>query len=237
MDQTTLVDRDIEEGRHLVEALDTAGFPVTAALWYFSAQEGIWRLVIASSKVKELGPRAVYTEIQSTMQSANITLPLTQISAVPPDAPIVTEVRIFAGTGGAPYIGGYHLFHTALGNIFIEEAYVYRAERIVGASGTSVAIALTYDKQAKLWRAHYGTMTFKKGWLDAITIEGYELHQRRGRHGITTRINTPYSLVRKDGLVFGDVKRMEFDDGRLMIFDTIATDVRIEGLKEDQIPK
>src|SRR4051794_12127844 len=106
MDQATLVERDLEEGRRLVQALDAAGFPVLAALWSFSSEEGDWWLVIASPRVTELGPRAAYTQIQGVIRSAGIHLPLMRISAVPPDDPLVLELRIFAGTEGAPFVGG-----------------------------------------------------------------------------------------------------------------------------------
>ena len=53
MDHTALVDRDIDEGRKLVQALDAEAFSVVAALWYFFSDEDVWRLIIASTKVAD----------------------------------------------------------------------------------------------------------------------------------------------------------------------------------------
>src|SRR4051794_1645877 len=119
MDQATLVESDIQAGRRLVQALDAAGFPVTAALWLFFAEEGVWRLVIASPRVAEMGPRAAYTEIQGVIRSAGIDLPLPQVTAVPPDDPLVLALRISGGTEGAPFVGGTHLHRSAVGDVFL----------------------------------------------------------------------------------------------------------------------
>jgi len=38
------LERDIEAGRRLVQALDQTAFPVAAALWNYLPEEGGWRL-------------------------------------------------------------------------------------------------------------------------------------------------------------------------------------------------
>src|SRR5258708_379437 len=108
MVKEALVERTVDQGRRLVEALDQADFPVVAALWSFLPEEEEWRLLIASPRVNELGPLAAYTTIQDALIKRRIDLLLHHISAVSPDGPPVTEFRIFAGPDPAPLLRGTH---------------------------------------------------------------------------------------------------------------------------------
>lgn len=73
MDKTALVERNIEDGRKLVEALDQAGFQVRAALWFYFSEAGQWRLVVASPLVDQLGPINAYTSVQSVLRNLTST--------------------------------------------------------------------------------------------------------------------------------------------------------------------
>lgn len=48
MDQVALVDREINDGQRLITALIEAGFPVTAAFWLKTTEDGQWTLYIAT---------------------------------------------------------------------------------------------------------------------------------------------------------------------------------------------
>src|SRR5262249_30655694 len=145
--------------KRLLKALDAAQFPVTAALWYYLPDGGPWRLLFASPVVQREGPRAAYRTIQQVMaKSGPYPFGLDTIWAASTDEPIVMELRLFAGTDGAPFIGGFDLQKTQLGDIFIDRAYVYRAERIVGKSGTVEMICATPEAGHKTWRARKATL-------------------------------------------------------------------------------
>jgi hypothetical protein len=124
MDKIALVDRDVDEGRLLVQALDQEGFPVVAAFWSLFPEEQVWRLQIASPKVSELGPRASYAAIQEVLFKRHIGLPVYRVSAVTPDDPLVTQLRLFAGTDPAPAVGGTFLQNTVLGDVYIDDSYL-----------------------------------------------------------------------------------------------------------------
>src|SRR6185436_406608 len=128
MDKTPLVDRDIEAGRQVVRALDQAGFPLIAALWKYLPEEGDWRLALASPWVSERGPQKAYAAIREMLTRSGVDFPLDRISAVEPREPLITELRIFAGTEPAPFIGADSLRGTMVGDVYVESAYVYRAE-------------------------------------------------------------------------------------------------------------
>src|SRR4051812_15386914 len=98
MDPSILVEHDVEVGRQLVQALDAEGFPVTAALWYYIADEDRWRLFIASPVVADRGSLAGYKEIHRVLDSRGIPLDLPQIKAESSDDPMIIGLRLSAGT-------------------------------------------------------------------------------------------------------------------------------------------
>ncbi len=60
----------VQAGRELVELLDKASVPVTAALWFYDAERNRWDLIIASSKVRTEGPRRLYRKILALLKNA-----------------------------------------------------------------------------------------------------------------------------------------------------------------------
>jgi hypothetical protein len=235
MDQTALVDRDIDEGRKLVQALDAEAFPVVAALWYFFSDEDVWRLIIASPKVAVDGPRAAYSEIQKVIRTHEIHLPLQRISALEPDDPLVTALRIFAPTDGAPYVGGTHLHRTSVGDVFVEGAYVHRAERLIASSGAQEVTAVLPDKQTKVWKAYPCVLTVKEGLVQEVKVEGHQWPQSRSRHGVNVHLFVLERQTTKDGETFGDVERWTVVDGRLRSVENAARNVRVEGLVDTKL--
>jgi hypothetical protein len=232
MDQTALVEHDIDRGRMLVQALDEAGFPIVAALWNFFPEAGVWRLVLASPKVSELGPLAAYAAIQEVLRQSAIGIPLHRTSAVGPDDPLVTELRIFAGTDPAPFMGGTYLLNAAVGDQYFEKAYVYRAERIIGQTGTFDLWCATPDKAHKVWTARRCRVRVEHGFFKQIEVEGFAWPQSQARTGINAHLGVLFNVEVRGGQTFGDVARWSIVGGRLRSVETVAREVRIEGYQE-----
>ena len=55
MDKKVLVEKDIEEGKRLIEALDKTDFQVEAAMWFYMTDSEEWRFLIASPFEKKKG--------------------------------------------------------------------------------------------------------------------------------------------------------------------------------------
>lgn len=232
MDKAALVDRDIAEGRRLVQALDQAGFPVVAALWSFLPEEGVWRLLIASPKVGERGPREAYAAIRDVLAKSQIDLPLYRVSVVTPDEPLVTELRIFAGTDPAPFIGSTSIDGAVIGDMYVEGAYVYRAERIIGKTGTFELWSVAPDRARKVWTARRCKVTVEEGFFKKIEVEGFDWPQGHTKTGVNAHLGVLANPDRRDGETFGDVERWTILAGRLRSVETVARGVRIEGLLE-----
>jgi hypothetical protein len=229
MAQETLVDRYIDAGRQLIQDLDQVGFPVVAALWNFLPEEDEWRLLIASPQVNELGPLAAYKAVQEVLLQSPIGLTVLDVSVVGPDEPLITDLRISAGTDPAPFLGGTSLHRTVIGNVYVAKAYVYRAERIIGNSGTFEYWSVTRDKPRKVWIARRCQVIVEGGAIKKIDVEGYDWPQSHARDGINAHLEVLVNQEVRKGKTFGDVQRWTILGGRLRSIETIARSVRVEG--------
>jgi hypothetical protein len=229
MGKTTLVERDLEQGRRLIETLDQAGFPVVAAFWSFFAEEGLYRLVIASPVVDEKGPLEAYTRIQAALQ--NLGTPeftLDTITALSPYDPLVIDVRLSQATDGPPSLAQTHLIRVGSGPPY--PAYLYRAERIIGDSGVFRLWAATPDRNRKVWIAKTCTVTAENGFLKKFELEGVDWPQTK--HGVTGHARIVSRSEKRDGQTFGDIEKWTIVGGRLRSVERVATDVKLEGLQD-----
>jgi hypothetical protein len=124
MDKTALVEGDIDTGRKLVEALDSARFPVSAALWLYTTEWDEWRLLIASPVVDEKGPKKSYAKIRATLSKLPATISIKNVSAVSPKEKLIQLLTKAVYTG--PGIAGIRFTRNAVNGEFIEDAYIYR---------------------------------------------------------------------------------------------------------------
>lgn len=128
MDKTALVEKDVEEGKRLIEALDNAGFQVHAVLWFYLAESDEWRFVVASPLVERKGPKEAYAFVQAVL--AQLLPPsgisLEEISVVSPEYDLIRLLKVAIQTG--PGISGIRFTRNTINNTFIEDAYIYRMQ-------------------------------------------------------------------------------------------------------------
>lgn len=227
MDKTVLVERDIDGGRRIVEALDEADFPLVAALWLYLPEPAVWRLFLASSAVDEQGPRHAYSTIQSVVDKLlpPVTIDLDDISAVGEYDPLVSNLRIFAGTDGKPFVGGVGLSKAVVGDVYVENAYIYRAQRVVGKSGDLpfVFAIPALNGKGKRWSRREGVVVAKNGFLVDIRIDGHEIKHSQGRHGVNAIIYVVKKAMFEGGKLYGDIDRWHVLDGRLRNVEEVAS--------------
>lgn len=126
MVKTVLVEKDIEEGKRLIEELDKAGFKVQAALWLYMSDSDEWRLLIASPYVEKEGPKRSYNFIQTVLAriSPPLEVSLRNISVLSPSHNLIKLIRLAIRTG--PGISGIRFARSVINNTLIEDAYIYR---------------------------------------------------------------------------------------------------------------
>ena len=120
-----LVETEIRSGERLLEQLDIARIPVTAAFWLYADDAAEWRLVIVSPSVETLGPRQLYALLGVMLANpsgAPISIPLERIYLLGPHDFRYQQVRSAAlGAGGGLLVTG-----GPGRNVAGEDAYIYR---------------------------------------------------------------------------------------------------------------
>ncbi len=124
MDTELLVDNRIEDGRKLIVELVRDGFDVVVALWLKTSEEGLWFLYIASTSVETERIGDAYRRVYSCLSRiADPCVALSEtklIHAMNPIAQDAIAVRDrYPGKMPTKYQG------RRLGNLSIEEAYIY----------------------------------------------------------------------------------------------------------------
>lgn len=117
----------IKSGETLVAALDKRNFSVKGAFWLFLPDEHVWRLIIVSPEVRQLGPKAVYRKIRSALgklspSTANVGTK--DISVIEEKAPLYVLLRSAISTG--PGLSGIRFSRNVINGQLIEDAYLYR---------------------------------------------------------------------------------------------------------------
>lgn len=117
----------IKSGALLLAALDKLNVSVKGAYWRLLPDQHVWRLVIASPEVRELGPKAVYRKVVSALQKLPqdvTTIGTKDISVVDDKTQPFLTLRSMVSTG--PGISGIRLSKNVINGELIEDAYVYR---------------------------------------------------------------------------------------------------------------
>ena len=115
---------DIDFGRQLWQGLrNNKIFPVQGALWLLESENG-WRLLVATPRVDEVGPKKAYEELGSitrgVVPGANQAL---KVELISPQLPLYKALRgIFGNTAS---VEGTRLGNTQVEGMYIDEAYLY----------------------------------------------------------------------------------------------------------------
>ncbi len=116
----------VEKGKLLVRRLLKTDLQVTAAIWLYYEEPEKWRLMIATPKVREKGPRFVYSAIQDIVRNGSedySPVSLSDITVVKPDNQTVQLIRkVFDPTGE---IAEIRFTGNAIDTHYIEDALIY----------------------------------------------------------------------------------------------------------------
>lgn len=127
MAKAALVSADQDAGSKLIRALDAAQFPVQAALWLYSSEDGGWRFIIASSFVDERGKRQAYRRIQKELRGSkdHIELSLQDVSVISPTEDLIVSLRSAFRTEVRAILD-FRVQGIVVDHVFIEDAIIYR---------------------------------------------------------------------------------------------------------------
>jgi hypothetical protein len=127
MGSAVLVEGKIEAGRTLLEALDRIGFPIRSAFWFYFPDDEAWRLVIASSLVREQGTIEGYRRMRSAFPAGEeLPLDVEEVWFVK-DTEHLVEILKQAVTTGPAATKAIRLSRSGVGGIYIDDALIYRS--------------------------------------------------------------------------------------------------------------
>jgi hypothetical protein len=121
---TALTTWDIDFGRQLWQALrQDKIFPALGVFWLLDSEDG-WRLLVATSRVDEVGRRKAYEELgnrtRGVVPEAGQSLLVELIS---PKTPLYQAMRSVFGKTAS--VEGARLGNTQIGGMYIDDAYLY----------------------------------------------------------------------------------------------------------------
>ncbi len=117
----------VQAGSGLTRRLDEAHLEVCASLWLYLPEKNLWRLIVASSAVRQDGPKKVYQHIQtilSKMPDKPWKIPLHDISVVEESDPLIASLRTSMDTKDE--MSGRRFSRDTINGHFIEDAYIYK---------------------------------------------------------------------------------------------------------------
>jgi len=124
MDKTALVDKQIDEGKKLIEGLDKSKFKLVGALWYYNSNSGEWKLLLVSPLVDVIGPKQSYDVILAVLQDLKLSFELlTNISVLSPKNSLIQLLGRVVHTEGISQI---RFTRNTINGVFIEDALIYR---------------------------------------------------------------------------------------------------------------
>lgn len=126
MDQETLLDEHVKDGKRLVNELVANNFPVLAAFWAKLDETAKWYLYVISPVVERDGPRAAYRQMQPVigkLQEGAFWIDPFEIKAVGPKDPLANAVLEIQqrSSGLLPM----RLRGARVGGLSVEGSYIY----------------------------------------------------------------------------------------------------------------
>ena len=120
-----LSEQMISAGAKLIDKLDNSSCRVKAAFWMFLPEEKTWKFILASSLVKEEGPRKYYKRIVDANKEAegNI-ISLNDISVSDVDNQLIQLLKFAISTGDS--ISNIRFSKNTINGVFIDDTHIYR---------------------------------------------------------------------------------------------------------------
>lgn len=124
MDQSTLVENQIYDGRRFVEQFAADGNAVKAAFWVKAEEEGLWYLYVATEILDHLGPAAAYRAVHASLRKLGETwISSSEIKVISPNNPIAKD--ILAVMARRPSRLASRFGGKRLGSMAVEQVYIY----------------------------------------------------------------------------------------------------------------
>jgi len=124
VDQSTLLEQKIDDGRRFVERFAIDGNPIQAAFWVNAAEEDLWFLYVATELYDRVGPAATYRAVHASLRKLGESwISSSEIKVISPSNPIAVDVlAVMARHHGR--LGTWYGGRT-LGSMSVEQTFIY----------------------------------------------------------------------------------------------------------------
>lgn len=169
MDQSTLVEDQIDDGRRFVERFAADGNPVQAAFWVKTAEEGLWFLYVVTELIDRVGPAAAYRAVHEARGKLGESwVSSSEIKVISPNNPIAKDVlTVMSRHPGrlATRFGG-----KSLGSIAVEQTYIYAPHFFTSAHANRMTTEDVGREILRLMNRGPGTLTLSHVALKDGTV-------------------------------------------------------------------
>jgi hypothetical protein len=202
VDTVTLVENRIDDGRKLVEMLALKGVDVSGAAWVLTGDAGVWYFYIVTEVVDKKGLTAAYRDVYDVHRSmSGVCISATEIKLVGKSSPIGRDILEIRGESAAT--SPIHYRGSLLGNLAVEEAYVYPA---YAPLRLSYMVTYTRHGEANRWEAHAEQGRLFRG-IDASGAVSHSTFRWGDQQAGTERLAT-VSVLLDVGPQFDDRKSL-----------------------------
>jgi len=124
VDQSTLVEEEIVDGRRFIERFAADGHSVSAAAWIKADEDDPWLLFVATDLYDREGPAATYRAAHASLDKLDdLLISSSRINLISSGGPVAQDLRELSQRH--PKRSGFPLRVDRLGSMTAERAYVY----------------------------------------------------------------------------------------------------------------
>jgi hypothetical protein len=174
MDTELLVDNRIEDGQKLMAELAIAGFDVSVAFWVKTSEEELWFLYIGSKSVEPSKIGDAYRTVYACLTKLpDPSVSMSEVKLIQASNPIAKDA--IAARDRQPARLPLRFRGKSLGNLSIEEAYIY--PRVGGpmAPGEILQTLFGIAKRPAAAPARPSVITLRDGTTVTALITGFNL--------------------------------------------------------------
>jgi len=124
MAKKALLDADVKLGEKILGALDAAKFPISAAIWILTEEDG-WQLVIGTPLYESGGPSEAYRNLIAAIRKDDTaSMDFEDVRLMGNRNPFIRELRRLFGKTAS--VKGMRLGGHQIGGLWLDDAVVYR---------------------------------------------------------------------------------------------------------------
>jgi hypothetical protein len=171
MDQSTLVEDQIDDGRRFVEQFVMDGNTVRIAFWV-KTDDGLWFLYVVADGLDSQGPAKIYRSVHESLRKVNdLSISSSEIKVVSPNNPVAKEILALASR--FPNKSATRYPGNSLRTMEAEQIYVYPSRLFTFSNANTMTKEDVEREILRLMNRSAGTLKASRVNLkDGTTFNG-----------------------------------------------------------------